>query len=58
MAGVMDEVGGILGNQVSKMRQRVDDTKEMMKRMAGRGGVGGIKGRKRCSQVPGVGCRV
>jgi glutamate synthase domain-containing protein 1 len=44
MAGVMDEVGGILGNQVSKMRQRVDDTKEMMKRMAGRGGVGGVKG--------------
>lgn len=36
MAGAMDEVGGILGKQVAKMRQRVDDTKEMMKRMVGR----------------------
>eukprot|EP00227_Mantoniella_beaufortii_P016891 CAMPEP_0197591712 /NCGR_PEP_ID=MMETSP1326-20131121/13872_1 /TAXON_ID=1155430 /ORGANISM="Genus nov. species nov., Strain RCC2288" /LENGTH=173 /DNA_ID=CAMNT_0043157255 /DNA_START=75 /DNA_END=593 /DNA_ORIENTATION=+ len=34
MAGVMDEVGKVLGSQVAKMRQRVVDTKTMMKNMA------------------------
>ena len=33
MAGAMNEVGGILGNQMIKMQQRVHDTKEMMKKM-------------------------
>jgi hypothetical protein len=38
MAGAMDEIGGILGAQMTKMKNRVNDTKEMMKRMVRRGG--------------------